>query len=265
MYPTLFISHGAPNIILSDSKSKRNFQKLGKSLSTPKYIIIISAHYVTNDLRVISPDANKIMYDFYGFEDELYKVAYEINSDKNLTSNLIKTLKDENIDISIDESRISYDHGVWNVLALLYEKLNIPVIQLSIPYSYSPSQLINLGEKLKVFKDEAMIICSGGITHNLGDMSYNLTPKSYAKDFNEKIKTIIENSDENGLLNITSDINFRKNHPSSEHFLPLFIAFGSAINKKGKSVNSEMQYSNISMESFIFDETKKIPKDSKWY
>ncbi len=253
MYPTLFISHGAPNIILSDSKSKRNFQKLGKSLSIPKYIIIVSAHYVTNELKIISPEANKIMYDFYGFEDELYKVVYEINSDKDLTSNLIETLKKENINISIDESRKSYDHGVWNVLALLYEKLDIPVLQLSIPYSYSPSELMNLGEKLKVFKDDAMIICSGGVTHNLGDMSYSLTPKSYAKDFNEKIKYIIENSDKNGLLNITSDINFRKNHPSSEHFLPLFIAFGNAIDKKGKSINSEMQYSNISMESFIFD------------
>ena len=253
MYPTLFISHGAPNIILSDSISKLNFQKLGKSLDKPKYIIIISAHYVTNDLKIISPEANKIMYDFYGFEDELYKVTYEINSDKDLTLKLIETLKKENINISIDEGRSSYDHGVWNVLALLYKKLDIPVLQLSIPYSYSPYDLINLGEKLKIFKDEAMIICSGGITHNLGDMSYNNRPKLYAKEFNDKVKNIIENGDGNNLLNIKSDINFLKNHPSPEHFLPLFIAFGNAIDKKGKSVNSEMQYSNISMESFIFD------------
>ena len=253
MYPTLFISHGAPNIILSDSTSKFNFQKLGKNLDKPKYIIIISAHYVTNDLKIISPEANKIMYDFYGFEDELYKVTYEINSDKDLTLNLIETLKKENINISIDERRSSYDHGVWNVLALLYKKLDIPVLQLSIPYSYSPYDLINLGEKLKIFKDEAMIICSGGITHNLGDMSYRFSPKLYAKEFNDKIKNIIENGDMNNLLNIKSDINFSKNHPSPEHFLPLFIAFGNAIDKKGKSVNSEMQYSNISMESFIFD------------
>ncbi len=258
MYPTLFISHGAPNIILSDSKSKRNFQKLGKSLSIPKYIIMISAHYVTNDLKIISPEANKIMYDFYAFEDELYKVVYEINSDKDLTFNLIDKLKKENINISIDEERRSYDHGVWNVLALLYEKLNIPVLQLSIPSSYSLFDLINLGEKLKIFKDEAMIICSGGITHNLGDMSYSSSPKTYAQEFNEKIKNIVENGDGNSLLNIKSDINFYKNHPSVEHFLPLFIAFGSATNKKGKSVNSEMQYSNISMESFIFDEKDKL-------
>ncbi|MCT7911937.1 dioxygenase [Arcobacter lacus] len=241
---------------MSDSKSKRNFQKFGLTLKVPKYIIIVSAHYVTKDLKIISPDTNKIMYDFYGFEDELYKVKYEINSDKNLTNNLIEKLKKDNINISIDENRKSYDHGVWNVLALLYEKLNIPVLQLSIPISYSAKELIQLGEKLKDFKNDAMIICSGGITHNLGDMSYNLIPKNYAKEFNDKIKYIIENGNEKDLININKDVNFYKNHPSSEHFLPLFIAFGSAINKNGKSFNSEILYTNISMESFIFDESK---------
>ncbi|MBL3519650.1 dioxygenase [Arcobacter lanthieri] len=253
MYPTLFISHGAPNIILSNSKSKRTFQEFGLALELPKYIIIVSAHYITKDLKIISPEANKIMYDFYGFEDELYKVKYEINSDKDLTYNLIEKLKEENIDISIDENRKSYDHGVWNVLALLYKKLDIPVLQLSIPYSYSENELIHLGEKLKTFKNEALIIFSGGITHNLGDMSFSSIIKPYAKEFNEKIKDIIETGNKEKLINISEDINFYKNHPSKEHFLPLYIAFGNAINKKGKSFNSEMLYSNISMESFIFD------------
>ena len=253
MYPTLFISHGAPNIILSDSKSKRNFEKFALSLELPEYIIIVSAHYVTKDLKIISPEANKIMYDFYGFEDELYKVKYEINSDENLTLDLIEKLKKENINISIDENRKSYDHGVWNVLALMYEHLEIPVLQISIPTSYDINQLINLGEKLQQFKDEALIICSGGITHNLGDMSMNPNIRNYAKEFNDDMVDIIENAKEEKLKNIQENINFYKNHPTSEHFLPLFIAFGNAIDKKGKSVNSEMQYSNISMESFIFD------------
>ena len=87
-------------------------------------------------------------------------------------------------------------------------------------------------------------------------MSYNLIPKNYAKEFNDKIKYIIENGNEKDLININKDVNFYKNHPSSEHFLPLFIAFGSAINKNGKSFNSEILYTNISMESFIFDESK---------
>lgn len=257
MNPTLFISHGAPNIILSDIKSKQNIKKLTNSLEKPKYIIIFSAHYLTQDLKIVSPKTNKIMYDFYGFEDELYKVKYEINSDEKLTLDLIEKLKKENINISIDENRKSYDHGVWNVLALMYEHLEIPVLQISIPTSYSINQLINLGEKLQQFKDEALIICSGGITHNLGDMSMNPNVRNYAKEFNSDMIDIVENAKEEELRNIQKNINFYKNHPSIEHFLPMFIAFGNAINKKGKSFNSEMLYSNISMESFIFDKELK--------
>ena len=257
MNPTLFISHGAPNIILSDIKSKQNIKELANSLEKPKYIIIFSAHYLTQDLKIVSPKTNKIMYDFYGFEDELYKVKYEINSDEKLTLDLIEKLKKENINISIDENRKSYDHGVWNVLALMYEHLEIPVLQISIPTSYSINQLINLGEKLQQFKDEALIICSGGITHNLGDMSMNPNVRNYAKEFNSDMIDIVENAKEEELRNIQKNINFYKNHPSIEHFLPMFIAFGNAINKKGKSFNSEMLYSNISMESFIFDKELK--------
>ena len=37
MNPTLFISHGAPNIILSDIKSKKYIRKLALNLEIPKY------------------------------------------------------------------------------------------------------------------------------------------------------------------------------------------------------------------------------------
>ncbi len=252
MNPSLFISHGAPNIIFSDLKSKKSIQNLKNILDTPKYIIIVSAHYVTKNLKVINPIANSLMYDFYGFEKELYEFKYNIKSDINLTNNLIEKLKNQGIDISIDENRTSYDHGVWSVLSLIYEKLEIPVIQLSIPISYKIPELLNLGEKLKIFKNEALLIFSGGVTHNLSEMGYGNT-KTYAKEFNDTIKNIIENANVEELENISKDKNFYKNHPTTEHFIPLLLAFGSAFNKKGESFNSEILYSNISMESFIFD------------
>ncbi|MGJ0300007.1 dioxygenase [Aliarcobacter cryaerophilus] len=170
----------------------------------------------------------------------------------NLTNNLIEKLKNQGIDISIDENRTSYDHGVWSVLSLIYEKLEIPVIQLSIPISYSINELLNLGEKLKIFKNEALLIFSGGVTHNLSEMGYGNT-KTYANEFNDTIKNIIENANVEELEKISKDKNFYKNHPTTEHFIPLLLAFGSAFNKKGESFNSEILYSNISMESFIFD------------
>jgi len=254
MFPTLFISHGAPNFILKESISKNNIKKISSSIKKPNYIIIVSAHYITNDLNVISYEADKLMYDFYGFEKELYEYKYDIKSDKNLTQDLINCLSKNSISCKIDFNRNSYDHGVWTILSTLYKKIDIPVIQLSLPINYSNRDLFDLGEALKELKNDALIICSGGITHNLSDMSLSTTPKKYAIDFNILIKKAIENNNYEELFNIKENHLFNKNHPSSEHFLPLFIALGASFNKRGRSFNSEIQYSNISMESFIFDD-----------
>lgn len=136
---------------------------------------------------------------------------------------------------------------------MIYEKLNVPVIQLSIPTSYSYKQLINLGETLQGLKEEALIVGSGGTTHNLFDMQNSTMIKKYAKNFNNELINIVNKGKENQLLALSKTPSFKQNHPSDEHFLPLFIIFGSAKDKKGVSFNSEFFYSNISMESFYFD------------
>lgn len=253
MFPTLFISHGAPNIILGDSKTVKNMKKFSKSLKKPKYIIIFSAHYVTEGLKIIDYDKPELLYDFYGFEKELYDYKYEIKSDKTISHEIINHLNAQGLDISIDKGKNTYDHGVWTTLSMMYKKLDIPVIQISIPYTYSEKELIELGEKLQVFKNEALIITSGGITHNLSDMSMSTEVKEYAKKFNDIIIDIIKKGDKDELLDIVKERIFYQNHPTREHFLPIYIAFGNAIDKKGESFNSEMVYSNISMECFIFD------------
>lgn len=253
MYPTLFISHGAPNIVLNDLNTKKNLRAFAQKLDKPKYIIIVSAHYISEQLNIIDYESKELMYDFYGFEEKLYRYKYDIKSDKDISLNIVEKLKEKSIDIGIDKNRKSFDHGVWSTLAMMYESLDIPVIQLSLPISYSNEKLIDLGEKLKIFKNEAMLIFSGGITHNLFDMSSSSHIKNYAKDFNQEIVKIINSGDKKSLLNIINNVNFSKNHPSSEHFLPLFIAYGTAHVKKGISINQEMVYSNISLESFAFD------------
>ncbi len=64
MNPSLFISHGAPNIILGDSFTKKNIKTFSDSLEKPKYIIVISAHWTTKDLKIINYEAKGLMYDF---------------------------------------------------------------------------------------------------------------------------------------------------------------------------------------------------------
>lgn len=243
MFPTLFISHGAPNELIKDTSFKKNLNSFAKKLLKPKFILIISAHYLTDELMITDLNASGQLYDF----------DYEIKSNKDIASKVMNSLKNDGFPIQEDKNRKTFDHGVWSVLAMMYKKLDIPVIQLSLPNSYSARKLIELGGSLQALKEEAMIISSGGITHNLSQMSFQNRPKQYALDFVISTKKALELEDKEQLLALLEDTNFKINHPSSEHFLPLYVAFGSAKNKKPNIFNEQMALSNISMLNFSFD------------
>ncbi|MGB5867220.1 MAG: class III extradiol ring-cleavage dioxygenase [Arcobacteraceae bacterium] len=250
-HPTLFISHGAPNTILYESQTKDNLHKLSHLVQSAKYIIAFSAHWTTHSLEVINPETNKLMYDFSGFEQALFEYQYDIKSDNNYTLKVLDALDDFNP--SISPYRDSFDHGVWSALALITPTIQIPVIQISVPMSYSPTLLFELGKTLQGLKDEALIISSGALTHNLYQAQFHsqsIAP--YAQHFNDEIVEIVKNGDMKKLLDFKNILYFKENHPTIEHFLPLLIAAGASKNHQATSVNSEFTHYNISMESFIF-------------
>jgi len=74
--PVLFISHGAPNIILQDDPILLEWKKLAQQIPQPQCILLISAHWETNNFALSGNKKQKIIYDFYGFPEELYKYQY---------------------------------------------------------------------------------------------------------------------------------------------------------------------------------------------
>lgn len=252
MFPILFISHGAPNIVLKETQTKYNLRNIKENISNPQYIIVISSHWVTSNLEIISPNAKELMYDFYGFEKELYSFEYKILSQPSITQKIKKAL--EGFMPIINENRKSFDHGVWSALYLLFERVKVPVIQLSLPQNYSAKALLDLGKALKSLRHEALIVCSGAITHNLYDINPHIKApiKTYAKAFNDFIDNALTKGALEVLLEYEKIPFFKENHPTSEHFTPLLIALGASSNYQAQSINSEMTYSNISMSSYLF-------------
>lgn len=250
--PAFYLSHGAPNMVLYESRTKENFRKLEKYLNSAEYIIIVSAHWESRGLYITDPNCDKLMYDFYGFEKELYEYKYDIKSDPVYSKKVFDALKA--FDISYDHSRKSFDHGVWSVLAMITPEVRVPVVQISLPVDFSVEKLIGLGEKLKSLRDKALIICSGSLTHNLRDMERSNTPKDYVMKFNDKVVELLKEGDIDSLKDINTLPYIKQNHFTLEHFLPLYIALGASDDHKGESTNREFIYSTVSMESFIFKE-----------
>jgi 4,5-DOPA dioxygenase extradiol len=256
MFPSIYISHGSPALMLMDNTTSRFYKNLAKKFEKPKYIIIISAHWETPTLKILSNDTPFLIYDFYNFPKEMYEQDYPAPNDMAMVEKIIQKCEENNISIERDDDRSGYDHGVWAPLKMIYPDADIPVIQLSLPKTFSSKQLLELGKVLSSFREDAMIIGSGNMTHNLGETNFwdiDAKPEQYAVEFNEWIIKKCTQGDIDSLVEYkTKAPKFKQNHPTSEHFTPFLVTLGASKDHKGEALNSVYMYGNQAMTNILF-------------
>src|SRR5438876_11971095 len=76
MMPSLFLSHGAPTLPLTDAPARAFLSGLGDMLIPPKAILVVSAHWETAVPTVSAGDRNETIHDFRGFQRALYELRY---------------------------------------------------------------------------------------------------------------------------------------------------------------------------------------------
>ena len=257
MLPTLFISHGSPQLAIMNNKTTHFLQTLHKKIETPKALLVISAHWVTKEPKILANEDPLLIYDFYGFPNALYEVEYPASNDLKRVKDIIHLAKQKNILLEQEFDRSGYDHGVWTILKHLYPKANIPVIQISLPISYSIEELLKLGEALAPLREDTLIIASGAMSHNLRNLDWDnidAEPFIFSANFRDWMVQKLQKANISSLKNfLTEAPNTIQNHPTLEHILPLFISMGASKNKKGNSIHNEYMYGQ-SMDSIIFKE-----------
>ncbi|MFO6229173.1 DODA-type extradiol aromatic ring-opening family dioxygenase, partial [Pseudomonas aeruginosa] len=168
MLPTLYISHGSPMLALEPGASGVQLRRLATELPRPKAILVVSAHWESDDLRVTGAAAPDIWHDFYGFPPPLYAVRYPAKGEPALAQRTIELLQAAGLPAQADPQR-PFDHGTWVPLSLMYPQADIPVLQLSLPSRLGPALQSRVGQALRQLRGEGvLLIGSGSITHNLG-------------------------------------------------------------------------------------------------
>jgi 4,5-DOPA dioxygenase extradiol len=254
--PSLFISHGAPDLPLQSGAAPDFLKQLSRSIHTPKAILVISAHWNTHQPTVSMAVKPRTIHDFSGFPKELDEMHYPAPGAIDLAQRVVELLTLTGIGCGVD-SDYGLDHGVWIPLILAYPAANIPVTQLSIQPHLSPAHHFHLGQALAPLRDEGiLILASGSATHNLGALTpnTNAAPSRQATEFVDWLTKSIESGDTEQLLE------YRRlaphavyNHPSEEHLLPLFVAMGAAgKNAQGTQIHSSFTYGDLSMASYAF-------------
>ena len=252
--PALFISHGAPTLILEPGTTRSFLTSLGQSLPRPKAILAISAHWTTHQPTVTSTHYPETIHDFGGFPDELYQMTYPAPGSPQLAERVQQVLHQQGIAVQQDSQR-GLDHGAWVPLKLIYPLADIPVIQLSVQPNLSPAHHLAIGKALAPLRTEdVLILASGSATHNLRDFfgrPIDAEMPAYVEQFNNWLITSILNNDQTALL----DYQYQgphavQNHPTPEHLLPLFVAMGAGL--KPEPLHTAATYGVISMASFAW-------------
>jgi 4,5-DOPA dioxygenase extradiol len=259
--PSLFLSHGAPTLPLSDTPARTFLSELGTKLSHPKAILVISAHWETERPAVNAVAVNDTIHDFYGFPRPLYAMRYPAPGAPVLAARIAEALRASGLGCDIDTRR-GLDHGAWVPLLLMYPDADIPVLQLSLQPHLGAAHHVRVGRALQALAGEGvLIIGSGSMTHDLSEFrghGLNDPAPAWVSGFADWCHDALTSGATADLLNYRELAPFaRKNHPSEEHFLPLFSALGAAgEDALAERLHVSSTYSILRMDVFAFSAAK---------
>ena len=136
--------------------------------------------------------------------------------------------------MEVDRAERGLDHGAWTPLRQMFPAADVPVVSVSVQPQLGPRHAYAVGRALAPLVAKGLfIIGSGNITHNLGDwrqaeMSGSGVP-AYVTRFSDWIHEQLQQGQTERLLDYRRlNADGVRAHPTDEHLLPLFTAWGAA-------------------------------------
>ncbi|SMF64261.1 Aromatic ring-opening dioxygenase, catalytic subunit, LigB family [Paenibacillus uliginis N3/975] len=256
MMPSYFIAHGAPSLVLEEHAYTDLLKNFAAYTTKPKAIVLFSAHWEEPVQTVSAVDEYSTIYDFGGFQDELYRITYPAKGDRSLSNQIQSLFSKQGIESALDEKR-GLDHGAWAVLKLIYPNADIPVVALSVNRYLTNEQQYEIGKALSSLREQdVLVIGSGGTVHNLMGLNWRSEgTDAWAEEFDNWLQSKLETWDTTSLFNYRDLAPYaREAVPSSEHFIPLLIAMGAGdAGRKARLLHRSYQYGNLSLSCWQFD------------
>ena len=230
--PTVFLSHGAPPLA-DDEIWTKELADWSAALPRPTAILMVSAHWEEAPLTMGATSTVPLVYDFWGFEQKYYEVEYPAPGAPLLAAEVRKLLHTNEHPIHQDSER-GLDHGAYVPLVEMYPEADIPVLQISMP-TLDPASLLEIGRRLAPLREQGVLIIGSGFsTHNLRAIDpwagFHAVPPAWSAEFDHWLNETIETGDVDAL------VDFQRKapaaliaHPRTEHFAPLFVAVGAAL------------------------------------
>jgi 4,5-DOPA dioxygenase extradiol len=251
--PAAFIGHGSPMNTLENNRFTAVWRELGRTLPRPRAILAISAHWFINGSAVTAMQEPRVIHDFYGFPQKLFEFDYPAPGSPEVAEEVAEVVRPAYV--ALDQDSWGIDHGTWSVLAHVFPKADIPVVQLSIHAGESLQYHFELGKRLAPLRERGIFILgSGNVVHNLRRINWKLTDRAFdwADDFDAHVKKLMTENPAD-LMGIASHRQYSMAVPTQEHFLPLAYLAGlcAADGRPAEILVEGGTMGSLTMTSFV--------------
>ena len=249
--PSIFVGHGSPMNAMESNDFTRALAQWGQALGRPTAILVVSAHWLTENETKVAVQANpKTIHDFGGFPQALFDVQYPAPGAPTVAKSAI-ALTGIGATASTDWG---LDHGAWSVLVHMYPKADIPVFQVSIDFAQDGEYHLAVGKALAGLRDKGVLIVgSGNVVHNLRELDQVpdalAGSRPWARSFDGAVKSALVARNTGALADyLTLDAGAQMAVPSPDHYWPLLYALGaSRESEQPKFVYEGFQRGTLSM------------------
>lgn len=253
--PVFFISHGAPTFALEPGVLGPRLFELGQQLSGLTAVLVVSPHWQTRDLRVMTTAVPATVHDFGGFPAALYELQYPAAGHLTYAKEAARLLADAGFTAGFDEQR-GLDHGAWVPLRHLLPSADVPVFQVSMPATLNAADAVRLGRALAPLRERGvLIVASGSLTHNLHEFRQSgASEAAYAREFVDWVReAVLANEVDRLVAYRQSAPHAERAHPTEEHYLPLLVALGArAGDEAAQVIEGGIIHGVLSMESYAW-------------
>lgn len=245
--PSLYIPHGGGPCFFMDPPPQapglwepmRVFLEtlLNAQGCAPRAILMVSAHWETQEPTLNVALQPGLLYDYYGFPPHTYSLSYPAPGAPGLGDVVASRLAAAGFFPRRDIDR-GLDHGVFVPLMLIRPQADIPVLQLSILDDLDPERHLRMGAALSQLRDEGVLIIGSGMSfHNLRTF-FSPASDPGAEAFDEWLDSALSDPSqrEAALAGWSRAPGARASHPREEHLLPLMVCAGAAKGEPARRI-----------------------------
>lgn len=253
--PAAFIGHGSPTNTLEDNRFTRSWRAFAAQVPTPRAVLVVSAHWYAAVTAVTAMARPRTIHDLFGFGERLQTFDYPAPGAPDIAREIRDVVKPRFV--GLDQDAWGIDHGTWSVLAHMFPRADVPVIQLSINGTKDFAYHLDLGERLAPLRERGiLIIGSGNVVHHLGRIDWQRRDDGYdwAIRFDEAAREIMTTRPAD-VLSLQQHPDFERAVPTPDHFIPLLYVAGLAKHsgRLPRILVEGYALGSISMTSYTLD------------